>query len=129
MPSLEATVGRYVYAIKSGPFIKVGVSANMEQRMHDMRLLNPHEVELIFRRKMVAAFHCEKKMHEVLHEKAVGREWFVASIPEVKAALTIGILYARKITRRTADKYYYLENGTDQTQAKTEPLDIKELAQ
>jgi hypothetical protein len=107
MPSLEDASERYVYAIKSGRFIKIGVALSIAKRVRDMRLLNPHEIVVVYRRKMRAAFHCEKKMHEVLRDKAVGREWFEASVEEVKAAATIGLAYAREVRSRTTKNYYY----------------------
>lgn len=55
-----------------------------------MRLLNPHPVSVVFKRKMYAAYHCEKKIHEILAPKAIGREWFDATIEDVRAAAAIG---------------------------------------
>jgi len=88
---------RFVYGIKCGQFIKVGVARSVSTRLHNMRLLNPHPVEVVLRRKLRGAFFCERKMHEVLKPKAIGREWFDASVEEVLAAYEIGLAWAREI--------------------------------
>ena len=91
---------RYVYGIQSGQFIKVGVSLSIKRRLDDMRLLNPHPATVVYKRKMYAAYHCEKKMHEVLAPKSIGREWFDATLDEVRAAAKIGFAYANEIFQR-----------------------------
>lgn len=62
-----------------------------------MRLLNPHPVKVVFKRRLCAAFYCERKMHEILKSKAIGREWFEASVEEVLAAADAGAAYAKQI--------------------------------
>lgn len=114
MPSLEDSKARYLYAIQSGRFIKVGVAVSVADRLHTMRLANPHELKVVYRRKMRAAYHCEKRIHEALRERAVGREWFEVSVDEVRAAITIGLAHAREVRCNTVEKYYY--TGTPVTQ-------------
>lgn len=109
MPSLEDTTERNVYAIQSGRFIKIGVAVSIADRLHTMRLSNPHELKVVYRRKMKAAYHCEKKVHEVLRDKAVGREWFEATVDEIKAAMAIGLAHAREVRKNTTTKYYYAD--------------------
>lgn len=104
IPGTEESSERYLYCIRSVEFIKIGVAANIAARVHTMRLSNPHELRVFIRRKMHAAFHCEKKMHEILHTTSIGREWFRATEEEVKAALLIGIAYAQDIHRRRIDR-------------------------
>lgn len=101
MPTLEDNETRWIYAIQSGPFVKIGVATSIARRMHKMRLENPHGLTVIYRQKMRSAvFHCEKKMHEVLRDKAVGREWFAdVTIEEILAAAEIGIEYAKGIRK------------------------------
>lgn len=95
-PPLSA---RFVYAIQSGEFIKIGVATNIPQRLNTMRLLNPHPINLVMKRRLCAAFYCERKMHEILKSKAVGREWFKATVEEVLAAADIGAAYAIEVHR------------------------------
>lgn len=76
----------FVYGILSLGLIKVGVAQDIEKRMHVMRLDNPHELKLVFRRKSHSPYTLERQMHRLLADKAVGREWFRATIEEVRAA-------------------------------------------
>jgi hypothetical protein len=88
---------RYVYGIQSGQFIKIGVAVDIAKRLNIMKLSNPHPLKVVFRRQMYAAFHCERKMHELLKPKALGREWFDVTIEEVRAAAAIGTAFAREV--------------------------------
>jgi len=97
-------VPRYVYGIQSGQFIKIGVAISTERRMETMRLYNPHPFTLVFRRKTECAYHCERRMHEILSAKSIGREWFDVTLDEVKAAAVIGILEANKVWRAQLKK-------------------------
>lgn len=90
---------RYVYGIQSGQYIKIGVAADIERRMGTMRLYNPHPFALVFKRKTACAYHCERRMHEILGAKAIGREWFEVTLDEVKAAAVIGLSEARAAFR------------------------------
>jgi hypothetical protein len=76
----------FVYAIKSLDLIKVGVAQNIENRMNTMRLNNPHGCELLFYRRTYAPYTFERRMHELLADKAVGREWFRVTLEEVRIA-------------------------------------------
>jgi hypothetical protein len=76
----------YVYAIQSLDLIKVGVAKDIAKRMEAMRLMNPHGCELLFYRRTYAPYIFEKRMHELLADKAVGREWFRVTLAEVRAA-------------------------------------------
>lgn len=76
----------FVYAIKSLDLIKVGVAKDIEKRMNSMRLDNPRGCELLFYRRTYAPYTFEKRMHELLVDKAVGREWFRVTLEEVRIA-------------------------------------------
>lgn len=76
----------FVYAIKSLDLIKVGVAKDIAKRMNAMRLDNPHGCELLFYRRTYAPYTFEKRMHELLAEKAAGREWFRVTLEEVRVA-------------------------------------------
>jgi len=79
---------RYVYGIKSLDLIKIGVAKDIDERLAAMRLLNPHGCELVFYRRVYAPFLFEKRMHELLADKAVGREWFRITVEELRQAAT-----------------------------------------
>lgn len=76
----------FVYAIQSLHLVKIGVAKDIEKRLTAMRLHNPHGCELVFYRRTYAPYTFEKRMHELLADKAVGREWFSASLTEIRAA-------------------------------------------
>lgn len=95
----------FVYGIQSLNLIKIGVAKNVAQRLDQIRAHNPHDPRLVFQRQTVAPYYYEGKMHELLSASAVGREWFRASLDEVKAAAKIAGPYARRIWKELADEY------------------------
>jgi len=82
---LQRPIG-FVYGIQSFDLIKIGVAQDIEKRMNTMRLHNPHGIELVFWRKTYAPRRFEKRLHEILADKAVGREWFRVTLPELRQA-------------------------------------------
>jgi hypothetical protein len=79
---------RFVYGIQSLDLIKIGVTLDIQRRIEDMRLFNPHGCELVFHRRTYAPFLFERKMHELLADRAVGREWFRVTVAELRQAAT-----------------------------------------
>lgn len=67
---------KWIYGIKSGDLIKIGVANNLDNRLREMRLLNPHPVRVVLKRRVPNAFIIEREMHRILAEFAIGREWF-----------------------------------------------------
>lgn len=76
----------FVYGIQSLDLIKVGVAIDLNRRLETFRLHNPHGCELVFYRKTVAPYTFEKKMHELLADRAMGREWFRVTLAELRQA-------------------------------------------
>lgn len=76
----------FVYGIQSLDLIKVGVAKDINARLETMRLHNPHGCKLVFYRKTFAPYSFEKRMHELLADKAVGREWFRVSMADLRQA-------------------------------------------
>lgn len=76
----------YVYGIQSGHLIKVGAADNMRRRLHTFQLYNPHPVKIILRRVVKENYWLEKRMHKLLAQYAVGREWFDCSPEQVRGA-------------------------------------------
>lgn len=105
----------HLYAIKSGGYIKVGVSGQINKRIHHMRALNPHGCEVLHLVQLRSrdVFAVEKAAHKMLAEFAMGREWFDAPDDIVLAAihaavrrvLMAGIMRTQaKITRGETDR-------------------------
>lgn len=90
----------WVYGIECKPYIKIGVAKNVAARLDTVRLHNPHPCAVVFKRKTVAPYHFEKKMHEILQHQAVGREWFSTTVEEMKAAAKAAGEYARAVWRK-----------------------------
>jgi hypothetical protein len=98
-PGLDI-IPRYVYGIQSGQFIKIGVANDIERRLAQMKLLNPHPCSVVFRRKIPCALYCERQMHDLLKAKSIGREWFEVTLQEVRAASLIAIANTNKVFRK-----------------------------
>lgn len=66
-----------VYFIKSGPFIKIGISTNVCMRLVALHNANPHELTpLGFIRKPVGAFEYEQEIHRQFAPYRHRLEWF-----------------------------------------------------
>lgn len=76
----------FVYGIRSLDLIKIGVADDIQKRMKVMGLSNPHGLELVFYRNVFAPFRFERRMHEILADKSVGREWFRVTTSELRVA-------------------------------------------
>jgi hypothetical protein len=69
----------FVYAIRCGEWIKVGVAANIEQRLGGMRVNCPYPLELVGSRrfdKASTALRVERALHLELAEQLHFGEWF-----------------------------------------------------
>jgi hypothetical protein len=87
----------YVYGIKSGDLTKIGVAKDIAKRLDTIRGHNPHGCDLVWKRLTVAPFHFEKKMHELLAEHAIGREWFRVTLEQIKGAATLAHRHAQDV--------------------------------
>lgn len=78
-----------IYAIRSGEFIKVGISANIERRFEQFHLYNPHSpvIVAVFSVNNLLVREAEARVHKALEAKAAGREWFRATDQEVLDAI------------------------------------------
>lgn len=76
----------FVYGIQSLELIKVGVAMDIDKRLNTMRLHNPHGCELVFYRRTFAPYVFERRMHALLIDKAVGREWFRVTLADLRQA-------------------------------------------
>jgi uncharacterized membrane protein len=95
----------FVYGIQSLDLIKVGVAKDVKSRLFQIRGHNPHGCELVFKRSTVAPYVCEDKIHELLSEHSVGREWFRVTLEQVRGAAKVAIIHARRTWRAACDQY------------------------
>lgn len=75
-----------VYGIQSGQFIKVGATNNLQRRLHAFRLYNPLPMKVVLRREVKENYWVENRMHKILAQYAIGREWFDCTLGLVREA-------------------------------------------
>ena len=76
----------WVYGIQSGQFIKVGVAQDIRSRLFAFRLHNPHPIKVVMRRMVPEHYWVEKRMHQLLAQYSIAREWFDCAADLVRAA-------------------------------------------
>lgn len=88
----------YVYGIQSGEFIKVGFTTSIDARLHEMKLYNPHPLSVVMKRRVASgrAKAVEGRIHLLLADYSVGREWFTAPPKLVQKAATVAIADVRR---------------------------------
>jgi hypothetical protein len=81
----------FIYAIRCGEFVKVGISADVNARMQAMLCDNPFRLKLVAKARCVAylAGHAEHEAHKRLARYHHRREWFVC--PDWKAQEAVRI--------------------------------------
>jgi hypothetical protein len=79
----------YVYAIKCGDYVKVGLAENTDTRLAALRLTCPYPMELLCRRQFPdkdTAWKREKALHRQLAGQRLWGEWFaLAPLDPVQA--------------------------------------------
>lgn len=69
----------WVYFIKSGPFIKIGVSDNVSARLDNLQTASPYKLKLVAKIGCIDrtnAFNTEKKIHSLIKSFRLNGEWF-----------------------------------------------------
>ena len=91
----------YIYAIRSGEHVKIGLTTDIGRRMRQMEALNPHNPVLELYRTVTknTAPGVEKHMHELLAAWHFRGEWFTAPIEEIRKAAKLAISEAAKVER------------------------------
>jgi hypothetical protein len=97
----------YLYGFQCGQWIKVGITQNVARRLKQMRLHNPYPITIVMRRPVLArhARRVEILVHRCLQRHAVGREWFTASIEDIKRYATAAIRAAIDVEREQLADY------------------------
>lgn len=93
-------MAKYVYAIQSGKYIKIGITKSIKWRLYAMRLHNPHELKVVARRQVAdhEARLIEMRAHDALTGggMSIGREWFEMDIPLARAIITVATRHVRE---------------------------------
>lgn len=97
----------YLYFIRSGRFLKIGLSVDPDVRVNQMRLMNPHGVNIVAVRPIPVALsrHVEADVHRALIDHYVGREWFSVDTRTALAAAKPVIAQARAMVEAWHDEY------------------------
>ena len=68
----------FVYALRSGDYIKIGVAKTIEQRVKTLQTGNPIKIEIEHLKKTnnVFAYIDEKRLHKKLKKYHVMNEWY-----------------------------------------------------
>lgn len=80
----------FVYLMAAGKFLKVGIAADVDRRLCNVRS-GPLEVEVICKRRMpnrATALRAEKAIHSALAKHHHRREWFIVKPARAKAILS-----------------------------------------
>lgn len=79
----------FIYAIRCNEFVKIGIALWPPQRIGEMQVGNPYDLELIrqYRVSTEDAFLIEKNAHAKLSEHSKRGEWFKCSNEEAFDAI------------------------------------------
>lgn len=71
----------FVYFIKTGDAIKVGIANDIDKRMINVQVGNPHKIELLHSLSLSEerARQTESEVHEIFHKTNLNGEWFQAT--------------------------------------------------
>ena len=65
-----------IYILESDGFYKIGVSANINNRIKELQTGNPYTIECVFSRRVPEAYEVEKYIHKLFEQDKVSGEWF-----------------------------------------------------
>jgi len=79
----------YMYCLKSGAFVKIGLADRPDERAAILSLGNPYGIEIVETWALPRSVSkiIEMAIHRRLSEHAVGREWFKATPEMAKRAV------------------------------------------
>lgn len=94
-----------IYGIRSGKFIKVGVTEDLYQRLEALRLHNPHPMHIAFLFNVIDydAYRIEAEAHRILAKRRHMGEWFATTDGRAERA----VLQATDIVRQRPQPLSY----------------------
>lgn len=93
----------WVYGIQCGEFIKIGVAQHIERRLRTLKLYNPLPCSVVLRRAAPDCYWIEKRIHHILRDYSVGREWFKITPDQAREAYKAALADAMIERRRQRD--------------------------
>lgn len=102
-----------LYFLQSRDLLKIGIANDMEKRLKQYRLHNPHPLTLHKVRPLPRPFarEAERRIHEALKEHAHHGEWFTADFPTAYAAARPIVALAFTAARRLRDGSFGSPHG------------------
>jgi len=93
-----------IYILESDGFYKIGVSTDVDKRVKELQVGNPHKIECIFARWVPEAYDVEKELHSMFKEHVVSGEWFKLSADELDLLKDIIVSFMRLCNIGKEDK-------------------------
>jgi len=92
----------WLYVMESPPYVKVGISNDVERRLRDFSLNSPHHIRIIFKAKVPypQAKWIEEKIHEDLQAFRHKGEWFTCTADEAVASFRVASKLGRARQQR-----------------------------
>lgn len=91
---MKSDIPTYVYAIRCGDWIKIGMSMDTDERLSTLRAHSPHPMTLVARRQCPnapAAKSLERRAHQILWSQRQHGEWFVEAGPDDPVEVLLGV--------------------------------------
>lgn len=98
----------FVYIMRSGDFVKVGIAANVEARRFKLQMASPHPVTVHAKYGTGARVYArlaERAIHEDLKDHRLHGEWFNSSIEQTVESVEWHVNEVRKMRKRDTLKY------------------------
>lgn len=86
----------YILAIKEFDLYKIGVSANPNRRIKDIRAVLPFESDLIFCEKFLEVYTIEEEIHELFKLNKFKKEWYQVYPKDIESLQ----LYLKELKQR-----------------------------
>ncbi len=79
----------FVYLMRAGVYVKVGVAVDVEKRRREIQLSNPEEVLVLHAWPCADPYDTEAHIHTRLHKYHVRGEWFKLPLRMVRALVRV----------------------------------------
>lgn len=75
-PERKPKHGQFIYMIRCGQYIKIGIALRPKQRMRDLQVASPHKLILVHAWLTYHAKRDERRLHHSLKQYHIRGEWF-----------------------------------------------------
>ena len=74
----------YLYVVECNGYYKIGHTTELENRMAELQVGNPHELKVICAKKLLEPRELETALHGLYERKKVRGEWYKLAKEDVK---------------------------------------------